>query len=238
MEKNDKKIWLDKKNWLDKKIWLGIAVLAIGTFVLPQTVAMFSGQHNWYDTTQVGNQVPCEKCHADISQEMQQPGLVNVIHNIMGCDQCHITAAPNSEGNFQGPGKQFHAAATAACLDCHNTTLLYGTFDHSRIINTGLGCLDCHRNPQQIPGTFSAVEILTGSAEVHKPFANSSTNSSLLKGANEACVSCHTHVTVNISWTRATTMEFNVSMSVVNGTKVYAFSNFTATGQNFTSTSG
>ena len=196
--------------------------MAIGIVILPQTIAMFAGQHNWYDTTLAGNQVPCEKCHSDIADELSQPGTANLIHKIMGCEQCHITAAPNSEGFTQGPGGQFHAAATASCIDCHNDGLLFGTFDHVAIVpyerSGQVGCTTCHRGT--IPGNFSAANIFKGSEEVHKDFANDAKNSSLLKDRNEACISCHTHVRVDITWRRATSMEFN------------------ATGVNITQTSG
>ena len=47
-----------------------MAVIAIGLFALPGTVAMFGGQHDWYDLNPDGNDVSCEKCHADIYAEM------------------------------------------------------------------------------------------------------------------------------------------------------------------------
>ena len=221
---------------MNKKILLGLAVMVIGVIVLPQTISLFAGQHNFYDTiSNPTTAVPCLKCHTDISDELQQPGTVNAIHNAMGCDQCHITAAPNSEGLRQR--LNFHAAATAACIDCHNATLLYGTFPHSPN-NTRLGCLTCHRNPRQIPGNFSALSIFS-STEVHNIFAFSARNSSLLKDANEACISCHTHVKVNIVWTRATTMVFEEAIKVdSNGNRTWIMSNLTATGVNITTTSG
>ena len=47
-----------------------MAVIATGLFALPGTVAMFGGQHDWYDLNPDGNDVSCEKCHADIYAEM------------------------------------------------------------------------------------------------------------------------------------------------------------------------
>jgi hypothetical protein len=43
---------------MQKKILLRIAIIIIGIGILPQKVAMFAGQHNWYDTTQSGDQIP------------------------------------------------------------------------------------------------------------------------------------------------------------------------------------
>ena len=222
---------------MKKILLLLIAILAIGIIILPGTIALFAGEHNWYDTIQNGNQVPCEKCHSDISAELSQPGTTNLVHKVMGCEQCHVTAAPNSEGLVQGV--QFHAAATTSCIDCHNTTLLYGTFNHGTIVpllqSGQLGCLTCHRNPRVVPGSFSAVSIYTGPEEVHKDFANGAKNSSLLKDGNEACISCHTHIRVNISWSRPSTMSFNSS---INNNGTWSLSNFTGEGRNFTTTKG
>lgn len=211
-----------------------LVVVGLGIVVLPETYSLFSGQHDFYDTTASDNQVPCEKCHSDITAELSQPGKVNLIHKVMNCDQCHVTAAPNSEGLYQGPGGQFHAAATISCIDCHNRTMLYGTFDHSRIVGSGLGCLDCHKNPRSFPGNFSAVEIYS-QEESHKSFAEEAGNSKLLKGANEACISCHTHVRVNITWTKATHMTMN---AIVNTDGSWSITNISAEGNASYKTSG
>ncbi len=207
-----------------------LLAFVLGIWALPETYSLFLGQHDFYDTSLKDNQVPCGKCHSDIAAELSRPGKVNLIHKVMNCDQCHMTAAPNSEGIFQG--KQFHAAATAACIDCHNSTLLYGTFDHSRIIGTGLGCLDCHKLP--IPGSFSAVEIFYPN-ESHKSFAESAGNSTLLKGANEACISCHTHIRTNITWTKYIFMTMNAT---VNTDGSWSINNISAEGNTSYKTSG
>ncbi len=200
---------------MNTKILLAIAVLTIGIFVMPQTVALFAGQHDWYDTTQPGNQVLCSKCHADIAAEMSQPGNVNAIHKAQssdgGCEGCHIIAPTQKEGLTKGPGGQFHAAAAPACLDCHG--------------GTGPG--------------LSALEIVNGPEEVHRPFINESINSKFLKGANEACISCHTHVKVNATWSRATTIAFDaIERTLPDGSHTWNVTNFNATGVNVTTTSG
>jgi hypothetical protein len=198
-------------------VLLGIAFVAIGMFILPETVAMFVGQHDFYDTTTAGNGVNCLKCHADVRDELNRPSNVNLLHRFgfndaRMCEDCHMTTAPQGkEGLKQGPGGQFHAAAAPACLDCHG--------------GTGPG--------------LSALEIITGSEEVHKAFANESNKSKLLKGANEACISCHTHIGVNITWTKATTMEFDSKEIVLpDGSHYWNITQFNATGVNVTKTSG
>lgn len=198
-------------------VLLGIAVLVIGLFILPETLALFVGQHDFYDTTASGNGIDCLKCHADVRDELNRASAVNTLHRFgysdaRMCEDCHMTTAPQlKEGLVQGPGGQFHAAAAPACLDCHG--------------GTGPG--------------LSALEIITGSEEVHKAFANESNISKLLKGANEACISCHTHIGVNITWTKATTIEFDSKEVVLSdGSHYWNITQFNATGVNVTKTSG
>lgn len=226
---------------MEKRLILPLlAVITLGVVILPETYALFAGQHNFYDTTQSGNQIPCEKCHSDIYQELLQPGETNRVHLIpLGCTKCHITVAPNAEGLTQGPGGQFHAAATIACLDCHGATLPHDARDdyHSGPgIPKYTNCLVCHKAFSiRIPiTTASALQVFSPN-ETHKSFAEGAINSSLLKGANEACISCHTHVSVNITWKKpyAMTMKANVNN---NGT--WSINNISGSGNITYSTSG
>ncbi len=66
---------------------LAIAVIATGTFTLPSTVSLFTGQHVWYNLNDEGNDVPCEKCHADVADELGNSGP----HVNMECWYCHRT---------------------------------------------------------------------------------------------------------------------------------------------------
>ena len=145
-----------------------------------------------------------------------------------------MTAAPNSEGLYQGPGRDFHAAAVVSCIDCHNRTLLYGTFDHSKIIRSGLGCLDCHQNPRSQHENFSAVEIYS-EEESHRSFAENAKGSKLLKGENEACIGCHTHVRVNITWKKATFITMNAGVNIDGS---WSVTNISAEGNATYKTSG
>jgi hypothetical protein len=204
----------------NKVLLIGLGILAVGLIGLPQTLAMFAGQHNWYDTmTSPNTAVPCMKCHADVQAELSQPGSVNAVHAVQGgdgCDGCHATTALANEGQIRGPTAKggtntFHAAAAPLCLDCHGSSG---------------------------PG-LSADLIVNGSLEVHKPFINGSVTSPMLRGSNEACVACHTHVNVNITWTRATTMTFTSAETVLPDQSHYwIVGNFNAQGTNITTTSG
>jgi len=73
---------------------LTIAVVAVGVFALPSTVSLFSGQHAWYNLSTGTNDVPCEKCHADVAEEMEQlagPHTGETGYGRLKCGYCHRT---------------------------------------------------------------------------------------------------------------------------------------------------
>lgn len=188
----------------NKSILIGVAIMAIGLVALPQTLALFAGQHNFYDTIGQTGAIPCEKCHADVFSELSQPGSVNAVHRAQGCEGCHVTTAPAKEGLKQGGAitNDFHAAALPLCLDCHS--------------GTGPG--------------LDARSIINGSVEAHKPFVSQANNSLLLRGTNEACISCHTHVAVDINWTKAYKISFNAKENATTGLHEWTVDNFATEG--------
>ena len=78
---------------MDKKFGIAlIALIGIGIFALPSTIALFSGQHSFYNIDATGNQVPCVKCHGDVKAELgsnnngvNSPGP----HKDVQCEYCH-----------------------------------------------------------------------------------------------------------------------------------------------------
>lgn len=214
----------------NKTLLIGIGILAVGLLALPQTLALFIGQHNWYDTTTTENGIPCAKCHADVVQEIfSTEGLagdgVNSLHRGQtsdgGCQACHMTTGPNEGGidqansNDLGTGDSFHAAAAPACIDCHDT---------------------------DGPGN-NALIGLTGADEVHKPFVEqaNTTGVAFLKGANEACIACHTHVAVDITWTKRTGMSLTAVETQPGGpgsAHSWDVGNYVATGVAVVQTNG
>lgn len=205
----------------NKTILIGIGILAVGLLALPQTLALFIGQHDWYDTTNVAtNGVPCSKCHADVVTEMMNAadggtvGTANNLHRFGGttngndfCLGCHMTGIDTVAGYNQGnvTGGNYHAAALPRCLDCHNAP--------------GVG----------YAGAKGALEIY-GANEAHKPFVEyaNGTNVTFFKGENEACIACHTHVAVDIIWTKYTKMTLNATEQPDVDTHKWVLSNFQA----------
>jgi hypothetical protein len=201
-------------------VLLTIAVVAIGILGLPSTVSLFSGQHAWYNLSPKGNDVPCEKCHADIVAEMDAlvgPHTGETGYGRFECEYCHrifeIYTYASGYGTSAKPGKEAHAASTIPCMHCHSGKVA----QHGEVSKED--CLKCHDavypptfeaggfglvGPPQVPGD-------TGSNAAHKAFVMDAINNSDMEDANEACIACHTYVPVKINWTHACSLEFNAT---------------------------
>jgi|Deesub1362B_J571_1020462.scaffolds.fasta_scaffold00346_7 hypothetical protein len=163
---------------------LALGLLAITFLVMPQAVAKFTGQHQFVN----GSSVNCGKCHPDIVSEYNSDP--NQPHKVLGydCIDCHIGPVDPvwgfrikwSErylllGDENYKDIQFHGAALVECLWCHTVT---------SSLNFGVN----------ISGEFE-----NSTLEAHRPFYWRAKNASgvdtadYLRGANEACISCHTH---------------------------------------------
>lgn len=80
-----------------------VSLMGIGLFALPQTMALFAGQHSFYNIDPTGNQVPCEKCHGDVQTELS--GAIDPStgtpppHANMKCEFCHRLQIGRSAGD-------------------------------------------------------------------------------------------------------------------------------------------
>jgi hypothetical protein len=199
----------------NKLIILGIALLAVGLVALPETLALFAGQHDWYAIDQDGGAttgvygVPCAKCHADVAQQMA--GMVAGGAHKTGttCEECHIVSVLDTLGAGAVAGNgSIHAATAPACMDCHD-----GSFT----------------------GAPNATGIKFGANEAHKEFITEAEANTLMVGANEACVACHTHVAVKITWDKPTLLSFNATSSNIGD---WTVDNFESTGSQVNVTQG
>jgi hypothetical protein len=216
----------------NKLFLIGIGIAAVGLIALPQTLALFAGQHNFYEVSRDPQNlgVPCAKCHNDVYSELSGSG----IHSSVRCEDCHVIAL-TYKGDKIGGNENIHAAAAPACLDCHDgklTSAQWHTFTQQPLV-----CADCHENSSSpvMPTFGNATSILYGANESHTEFALNASSATLLKSANEACVGCHTHVNVNIVWQKPTNLSFNASVSPHG---VWSVNNFTASGVKETEING
>ncbi|CAD7769611.1 multiheme cytochrome [Candidatus Methanoperedenaceae archaeon GB37] len=230
-----------------KILLIGIAIVATGIFALPATLAMFEGQHKWYptDITSGGDEVgvPCEKCHADIAAELAteinpsdkpSEGAQNG-HQDIGCEGCHIRGvkAPGGHGLWiEGGG---------ACSGCHGTTGYKNRSNASRGIGgtfhaaATVECVDCHNAEDFDTELHNVTGQITGDRAAHKPFYEAAVAAQNMSGANEACVGCHTHVRVNITWTHPQDMKFDANEDEYG---TWTIENFEGTGTVTVETSG
>ncbi len=79
-----------------------IALVGIGVFALPSTMALFAGQHTFYNIDATGNQVPCQKCHGDVKVELSGDTAMagsKAPHADFRCEYCHRSEAGMSSGD-------------------------------------------------------------------------------------------------------------------------------------------
>ncbi len=197
-------------------------VISLGIYLLPATVSIFLGQHNWYNISQAGNQIPCKKCHADIHEELAS----NPYHENFDCELCHrgvnITYASDFNGDVYG-GNEAHAASTLSCMICHSYKKSANppwseAYNHShREYSCSVDV--CHTpSPTFYPPVAGGFGITgqsydTGEYAAHRKFVLDAKNSSLMESANEACISCHTHTAVKLNFTHFGAFEFDVDLA-------------------------
>jgi len=81
-----------------------IALVGVGVFALPSTMALFAGQHSFYNIDATGNQVPCQKCHGDVKAELATQGYSATTgtkgpHANFQCEYCHRAEAGYAAGD-------------------------------------------------------------------------------------------------------------------------------------------
>ncbi len=80
-----------------------IALVGVGVFALPSTMALFAGQHSFYNIDATGNQVPCVKCHGDVKAELTTgySATTNTSgpHANFQCEFCHRAEAGGAYGD-------------------------------------------------------------------------------------------------------------------------------------------
>jgi len=183
-------------------ILLSVAVLAIGLFVLPQTMAMFIGQHTWFSVRSPTDEYAmCEKCHVNEVAEWNTNNQDGGAHSRYvteygaGCF-CHqinetrleVYGLDDNNSNVSEFGFEIWRE-TANLNNSSDWAWRPVTTPHAAVI---IDCVDCHWNEsQQISNTNSA----------HYAFWNQTKNAANTDN-NTACMACHTHTHLNITWIR------------------------------------
>jgi|Deesub1362B_J571_1020462.scaffolds.fasta_scaffold01365_1 hypothetical protein len=207
-----------------------VTMLALGVLVLPNTVSLFAGQHYWYNLSADGNQVPCQKCHADVFEELNNsafhthwgsgtypnPGVADQYD----CEACHRSNSSITYAKVYGdsyatytPGKEAHAASVVACMLCHqfdayNADPGVSEQQFAGFYAGGFNITDLGKTS---PYDYSN-ETYHGHYEAHNAFVAKALDDTTLQDSNEACIACHTFVAVKINWTHARSLEFDVGL--------------------------
>ncbi|AKG92145.1 hypothetical protein GAH_00508 [Geoglobus ahangari] len=231
-------------NLVARVILAFVVLTAVGLIALPSTVSLFAGQHYWYDISGAGSQIPCEKCHADVYEELRN----NPYHENFECELCHrgvnITYASDRGGGTIISGKEAHAASIVSCLICHSgnepapwseqvnhSHAEYNTSDSTL-------CSKCH-SPSLYPPIAGGFGLTgetgdTGALAAHREFVLEAKGGDLLLSANEACIACHTHVAVKITWNHSRALEFNIGfgnpITTANGPHNWTITSWTING--------
>jgi len=184
-------------------ILLSVAILAIGLFVLPQTMAMFVGQHTWFSVRTSESQYElCEKCHVNEVAEWRANTANGGAHSQYVQDEtdncfCHqIDEAALARFDLteaMAPGAYDlgfeHWNSTG---NITNETTWYwrsNATPHAAVI---IDCVDCH---------YTEMEQIENENSAHFAFWNQTKNADNTDN-NTACMACHTHTHLNITWLR------------------------------------
>jgi hypothetical protein len=208
---------------LNRNLLLFTAVIAIGVFMIPNALSLFSMQHTFYS----GENVSCQKCHQDVYDELANnaDSTAHRTNALKSCEGCHRT------GNITNV--PYNATYNLSYFEQNITT---NTNSHAAVT---LECIACHQGVD---------EEITGSDAAHARYYFESaytTNTSAglsqqnqssiaLKGANTACIGCHTHIAMTITWNRST--GYNMTADGTGGMWNLTFA--TNTSYNQTTTKG
>jgi hypothetical protein len=210
---------------MDRKstVLLGVAIVAIGLFIIPSTMSMFVGQHSWYSVRTAEKQYDmCQRCHtAEVTEWEANTGAHAAYQDAnpgIGCFCHQINESSLSEWGFNTSGIDSHGFEifneTGGITDTASTwTWRNETTPHAAIT---IECVSCHHN---------ATEQLNNSNSAHRQFFVAA-NETAGGNRNTACLACHTMVGLNITMER-----------VWGGLDIYAnHTNYTDTGWELTVT--
>jgi hypothetical protein len=129
------------------------------------------------------------------------------------------------------PGSEYHAASLVSCLECHGGSEPLGHY--SRVLDgqATASCEQCHygstnRWTELGAGGFGLLGGSdTGEKEAHKEFQMTNDGITRQKSgvSNGACVSCHTHVAVDITYIKPTTYGLTVGFGADGSEAVGGF---------------
>ncbi|MDD5474222.1 MAG: hypothetical protein PHU34_08765 [Candidatus Methanoperedens sp.] len=172
---------------MNKKIFLYLALMAFSLYSIPNTVALFAGQHSSYS----GLGVPCDKCHSDVFSQLQA-GASYQKHRAAAANSNYttylalggkaysgssITDYNNTIWNWNSSSRAWQNQNTnelknvsldtsvnsGICMLCHNATLT-GSTAHTGIVVRVCDDDRCHGNrinASNSPGLLGSTSNIT-----------------------------------------------------------------------------
>ncbi len=114
-----------------------IALIGVGVFALPSTMALFAGQHTFYNIDATGNQVPCVKCHGDVKMELSGPTAVagsQAPHAQFRCEYCHRAEAGAASGDDAYASIRYSEVGGTTNLTLITTIEMFETGNFPKVI--------------------------------------------------------------------------------------------------------
>ncbi|MFZ3385000.1 MAG: hypothetical protein WA144_13850 [Candidatus Methanoperedens sp.] len=149
----------------------------------------------------------------------------------------------NSGSKAVNPGSKYHAASLVSCMECHGGEEPLGHYRRVESEDGTVPCNNCHYGGGAAPNQGAIMNTLeaggfgltgkaddTGSEEAHNAWVQTDDGLNRFGGANGAanngaCIGCHTHVAVDISFNKGYKLAFTATESAtgtysVSDTKV------------------
>lgn len=226
-----------------KVILLSLAVVAVGLFALPSTMSLFAGQHTWVDLDQFKCQKCHEDIYTELSNSAYHGGFETSYGNACArCHVttpngnktgANLTAQQwqKKSGTTTTAAINFtaHSAITVECLACHGTSnRTFNSTAQTWSNNPAIGLQSdqeahkafyyasvSNKSVGDVNYSSLAANGFLDSAQVPLWYDTSNPNQSVvqLKGTNAACIGCHTHAVVNITWNRAIGYEMDANVT-------------------------
>ena len=196
---------------MDRKstLLLGLAIVAIGLFIIPSTMSMFVGQHRWYSVRATSDQYDmCQRCHTTEVGEWKANTGAHAAYRVWSMSEtgvdpgcfCHqinetrlgefgFDTSQITDFNFEIFNETGGLNSTRASWE---TAWRTNATPHAAVT---IECVSCHYNAStQLNNTNSA----------HRQFFVQAKNTTLNPYGtnNTACMACHTMVGLNITMTR------------------------------------
>ena len=195
-----------------KGILLIMSVVAVGMFVLPSSLALYTGSHDFYGA----EEVDCGKCHSGAAGDQIAASIMNgSAHLTLTCKDCHYGDGGTVGGRF--------------AVDVEgNKTAGYDVTAHAAGVT--VNCIDCHSYPYptSTKDTVGATDYVNVSYELglvgaaHKMLTvNTTADNGGLKDNDAACIACHSRAVVSLAG--SSLGNHNASTGIIyitNGTEV------------------